>query len=299
MMRQTSNAPGSLDRAVRPDAAVIVPSWHGNAARLLAGLADQVGQDFTVEIVRGIHPAGTARNIGAARTTSEILVFIDDDAYLGHVRVLATMVDTLLADPTIGVVGPSKLLPPEASWLQRRIAVEVPRWVYPIAAEDTESNPPLDHYGFTGITTTCCAMRRSVFEEVGGFDEELITGEDTEFFYRLRRAGYRFVIPRDCWVHHPVPGSLRVLLRKSFNSGRGHAREARRAPGRNMDVVPLDRWYGKLFVLLAPLLFMPSLFVSFYFDPKRHVRLGFRPLKAISTYATLYGYTRAWFRGWR
>ena len=62
-----------------------------------------------------------------------------------------------------------------------------------------------------------------------------------------------------------------------------------------MQIIPLDRWYGKALVLLSPLLFLPSLFVGYYFDPVRHIHIGWRPIKALSTYATLYGYTYGWY----
>jgi GT2 family glycosyltransferase len=284
-----------MTAVVAPRIAVIIPSWQGNVEPLRASLEAQTYQNYELIVVSGVSPAGRARNIGVARSQGELVLFIDDDATLGHPRVLEQLVATLDADPSIGVVGPSKLLSAQASPLQRRIAAEIPRWVCPVVDRDTESNPGLDHYSFTDITTTCCLMRRSVVDQVGGFHNDLRTGQDTEFFYRVRRAGYRFVIPRDCWVNHDPPGRLGPLLRKSFYHGVGHAREARLAPERHMDVVPLDRWYGKLVVLLAPLLFPLSLFVGLYFDPKRHVRVGFRPLKALSSYATLYGYVWGWY----
>jgi GT2 family glycosyltransferase len=276
---------------------VVVPSWSGEIGRLRASLEAQTYHDYELIVVQAESPAGRARNLGVAQARGELIVFIDDDAYFGHEHVLEMMIATLDADPTIGVVGPSKVLSPGATWLQRRIAKEVPRWIYPIVDQDTESNPPLDSYGYTDITTTCAVMRRAAFEQIGGFDEQLTTGpEDTEFFYRVRQAGYRFVIPADCWVHHDSPGSLGMLLRKSFRYGVGHAQEARKAPERGMDILRLERWYGKLLVLFSPLLFVPSLFISFYFYPKRHLRVGFRPLKALSTYATLYGYAWGWWR---
>lgn len=278
---------------------IVIPTWSGEVGKVLASLERQTFRDFNVEVVRRVAPAARARNLGVAATDGELLLFIDDDAYFGHERVLERLIATWRADPTLGVVGPSKLLSPDATWLQRRIAAEVPRWVYPVLPADLESNPPLQDYGFSGITTTCCLVPRTVFEAVGGFDEQLATGEDTEFFYRVRRGGYRFVIPRDCWVYHDPPDHLRALLRKHFYYGVGHALEARKAPERHMDIVPLNRWYGKLFVLASPLMFVPSLFVNLYFDPVRHWGVGFQPLKALSTFATFYGYSWGWFRGGR
>jgi cellulose synthase/poly-beta-1,6-N-acetylglucosamine synthase-like glycosyltransferase len=289
--------PRIAPRAQAETVSIVIPSWTGEVGRLLASIERQSFRDYSVRVVEGVSPAARARRLGVEGTGGSLLLFVDDDAYLGHERVLEILVETLQSDPTIGVVGSSKLLPPDASWLQRRIACEVPRWVYPVVERDTESNPPIDRYGFTGITTTCCLVRRSVFEEVGGFDESLTTAEDTDFFYRVRRLGYRFVIPAGCWVYHDPPGSLTGLLRKSFRYGVNHALEARKAPERRMDLVPLDRWYGKLFLALTPAFFIPSIFVNGYFDPVRHVRAGLMPLKALSTYATFYGYCWGWFRG--
>ncbi len=63
-----------------------------------------------------------------------------------------------------------------------------------------------------------------------------------------------------------------------------------------MNLIPLDRWWGKLFVAVSPFLFPLSLFVHVYFDPERSIKVGFRPFKALSTYATFYGYVWGWLR---
>lgn len=283
-------------RTGNPRVAVIIPSLHGDVRRVRASLERQTFRDYELHVITGVSPAARARNQGVAEATSEYYLFIDDDAYFEDDRALEALVRVLDNDPGCGIAGSSKILPPDASWLQRRIAAEIPRWIYPVEEHDTESNPPLDKYGFTGITTTCCLVRRSVFSAVGGFDEGLLTGpEDTEFFYRVRGAGHRFVIPAHCWVCHDPPKTLRSLLRKSFQYGRGHAQEALKAPERGMAIIPLSRWYGWLAILLSPWFFVPSIFASPYFDPVRRIRLGFRPIKALSTYATLYGYTWAWY----
>jgi GT2 family glycosyltransferase len=163
-------------------------------------------------------------------------------------------------------------------------------------SDNLESNPPLNGYGFTAITTTCCAIRRTVFEEVGGFDEELLSGEDTEFFYRVRRRGHNLVLAANCWAYHDPPASLKALLRKSFWYGMGHALEARKNPERGMAVLPLNRWYSPLGLVAAVAGFPLAFFVHYYFDVRCLV-FGFRPLKMLSTYASLCGYVYGWYHG--
>lgn len=279
-----------------PSISVVIPSLTGDVRRVRQSLENQSIRPVEINVVTGVRPAGHARNVGVAATGGELIMFIDDDAYVGHDDVLKQLVLTLVADPQVGVVGPSKLIPRAATWLQRQIAAQTPRWQFPVVDADLESNPPLRGYGFSGITTTCCLVRRSVFEQVGGFDPSLITGEDTDLFYRLRAVGYRFVIPHHSWVYHEPPRTLRTLLRKSFHYGIGHAQETKKSPERQMSVIRLDRWWGWLFVIGSPLLFPLSLFLSVFPDQARPLRVGFLPLKALSTYATLYGYAWGWLR---
>jgi GT2 family glycosyltransferase len=261
----------------------------------MRSIEKQTFSDYEVQVVR---EAGLnrSRNLGAQRTNGEVLVLIDDDITLGHERVLERMVALLDSDLDIGIVGVSLQVPAEASRFQRAVARQVPRYADPILSESVISNPPVDRYGFTMVKGGCCAMRRNVFEEAGGFDEEVLRGEDTEFFYRVRRRGHNLAVAERCWAYHPPPAGVRELLRKSFSYGVGHAREARKSPERGMTVLPLDRWYA-IPGLLAAVLSLPlAFFLHYYFDPVRRLVIGFRPLKTLSTYATLCGYVYGWYQ---
>ena len=50
------------------------------------------------------------------------------------------------------------------------------------------------HQSLSAVTAACMVVRKSVFEEMGGFDERLaVTFHDVDFCLRLRQAGYRNV----------------------------------------------------------------------------------------------------------
>jgi GT2 family glycosyltransferase len=208
---------------------------------------------------------------------------------------LANLVVPLLANPTIGATGTAKLLPPDASAFQRWVAHEVPRIEHPVVDEPLETNPPLDRHGYTEITTTCCAMRRAVFEEADGFDEALVRGVDTEFFYRVRRLGYRLVLVPHTWVYHQAPASLRALLHKHFMYGVGYAQEVQRAPSRAAGRYLRTPAHALAYLLFRTIILIPNVFLPYSYAAPSW-RPGFKPLKAMVSYAAALGYIYGWYR---
>lgn len=271
-----------------PSIAVVVPSLDGQVQALRASIARQTWQPREIEVAVGVRPNGKARNVATQRTTAPYLVYLDDDAVLGNVDAIQRLIEPLIADPTIGVTGAAKLLPPEAGWFQRWVAREVPRIEHPVVATPLETNP--DPPSFLGeITTTCCAMRRAVYDQVGGFNDTLIRGVDTEFFLRVRRAGYRFVLVPHTWTWHPAPNNLWALFRKHWLYGVGHAQEVRcdptRARGRALKT-PLHALAYLVFrtAILPINVVLPYSFAAPVWRP------GFKPLKAITSYVGALGY---------
>ncbi len=61
--------------------------------------------------------------------------------------------------------------------------------------------------------------RRSVFDRIGLFDEELVRDQDDEFNHRLRRAGGRVLLVPDVVARYTARRSLRDLARMYFQYG--------------------------------------------------------------------------------
>ena len=288
-----------------PQVAVIIPSLDGRVERLLEALGQQTLLPAEIEVVRGVRPNGRARNVGVARTTAPLLLFIDDDALPGTPTLIERLVRTLLADTSIAVAGASKLLPPDAPAFQRWVAHEVPRIVHPVVTHPLETNPDPPSF-YCEITTTCCAMRRAVFEQAGGFDETLVRGVDTEFFVRVRRldrvgpdvavstARYRFVLVPQTWTFHPAPASFGALMRKQFLYGYGHAQEVRRDPSRARGRHLRTPLHAAAFVLFRTAVLLPNMVLPYSFAAPSW-RPGFKPLKALASYVAAIGYVWGWY----
>jgi glycosyltransferase involved in cell wall biosynthesis len=193
---------------------VVIPSGDGtrnlNLERLVASLPHQSLPPDEIEVVRGVRPNGHARNTGVAKSCGEILVFLDDDVQLGTPDVLRTFVEHLAADPRLGLVGTSQVIPPESTPFQRRCAAQLSRSQSPVVEVLTDSDM---------VTTQCCAMRRAVLDEVGGFHGKILRGVDPELRERVRRAGYRIAVVPQAWHYHPMPASLRALLNMAWRDG--------------------------------------------------------------------------------
>ncbi|MGW8251236.1 MAG: glycosyltransferase, partial [Anaerolineales bacterium] len=211
--------------------------------RLQNSLQRQSCAPDIIQVVRGVRPNGLARNIGVRAALNQVqlksdqemyFVFIDDDAMPGDERLIECLIQPFFEDARVGVTGAARVLPNHASSFQRRVAAEIPRTVNQIPDTPLETNPPLTGYGHSLITTTCCAMPKTVFEQAGGFSEKLTSGVDSDFFYRVRKLGYRFIMIPDNYVEHPAPASLPDLVRKFYWYGIGYGQETQQRPEQKM-----------------------------------------------------------------
>ncbi len=201
-----------------PRVTVVIPSLdgdrNGRLAELLRTLRLQSFRDFEVRVALGDPRQGRAINQAVRSGSGDIIITLDDDSQLGHPRVLENLVRALDADPTIGIAGGSTIPAPDATWLQRAACRQIPRRHFPVVDRVVDSDM---------AQHPCLAMRREVFEAVGGEDEELIRGLDPDLRHRVREAGYRVTIIPDTWVAHPLPDGLGKIFRMFIRNGRGSA----------------------------------------------------------------------------
>jgi GT2 family glycosyltransferase len=140
----------------------------------------------------GVHVAripevsiGALRNAGAARGTAPIISFIDCDCLLPP-HFFSTL-ESVFARTRAAAAGRRFVLPPDPTWVEA---------IWDQMHQD-------GHDGERAwITSANLAIRRDIFERVGGFDEKLETGEDAELCQRLRSAGGKIIQDQRLAVAH-------------------------------------------------------------------------------------------------
>ncbi len=159
---------------------------------------------FTARVVRTRRggPAA-ARNLGASRARGGILLFTDADCRPRHDWIEEMLKP--LNDPEIaGVKGAYRSC-------QREL---VARFVQ--LDREERYRRTLGHPYVDSLFTNAAAVRRHVFEEIGGFDARLKVHEDTDLSFRLRRLGHRLRFNPAAIVYHLHPTTLLQYLRVQF-----------------------------------------------------------------------------------
>jgi glycosyltransferase involved in cell wall biosynthesis len=130
--------------------------------------------------------AGTARNAGVGVARGEIFAFLDqDDLWLPSK--LRLQVEILTAHPeSICIAQQAYFLEPGAT---------VPAWF---------GKTELLTYDHAGWAPSCLAVRRSVFERVGRFDESLVHGSDVDWFARASHLSIPIEKPAETLVRRRI-----------------------------------------------------------------------------------------------
>lgn len=198
-------------------------STDATAARARA-VADQTGLDLRVVDASERRGAGPARNRGAAKAAGPSLVFCDADDQVGP-GWLAAHLDTLVDhELSIGASLDREVTDPghdhERTW-----PTAPTRW------------PP-----YALVPGNNFAIRRSVFDLLGGFDERFLTGQDVDLGFRAQQAGVDWAFTPGARVLRTTRGGLRDRTRRAVQYGRGNATLAEVHP----EYAPVGDWWPDL-----------------------------------------------------
>ncbi len=212
----THNRRASVERTLRALSAQSYPPTAVEIVVVADGCTDgtnempETGRPFVLRVLKQdrVGPA-TARNRGAAASTGELLIFLDDDVEPCEDFVAAHVVahgDGNAARVAIGY------LPPELQGRCDFFAIMLRAWWEAMFERMREEG---HRYAYNDLLSGNFSIGRPLFTAVGGFDESLRCHEDYELGFRLIAAGARLQFVPDAWGwHHEHTVAARALSRK-------------------------------------------------------------------------------------
>ncbi|MDA8266133.1 MAG: glycosyltransferase [Actinomycetota bacterium] len=158
-------------------------------------LLEDLARDRRVRLVEAPGPFNwvSINNEAARKARGDLLLFLNNDVVARSRGWLAAMV-AQAERPEVGAVG-ARLLYPDGTIQHAGVIVGV-GWAATHIQQGLDGDKPgylsltTVTRNFSAVTGACLMSRRSVFEEVGGFEEELpIAFNDIDYCLRLRRLG--------------------------------------------------------------------------------------------------------------
>lgn len=192
-----------------------------------------------------------ARNIGIGAAKGHYILFIDAHVFIPSNSLVEDMASSALRHEA-KVLGRSQpLTPPSLSDFQQIVAGvrnssfghSVTSYIYS------------DYEGWVSPVSIAVMYHRSVFQEVGFFDERFDAAEDVEFNYRLACNGYQaYISPLFKILYYPRK-NLPSLIKQMFRYGVGRAKFTRKHQ---------NGFHAELFAPIVVLIgFITMLFLAF------------------------------------
>ncbi len=219
-----------------PLISVIIPMYNAEKTigQALKGLEQQTRKDFEVVVVddgsadssprlvasfekesrlpiKLMHQPNSgpakARNLGAANSKGEIVIFLDSDC-IPPPNWVEEMVRPLQGD----AVGCN------CGYKAKNGSHLVARYV---DCEIARRHQRLARRNIDALASNSASFLKSVFIEAGGFDTQYTAAdaEDFDLAFKLRKEGHRLAFTDRTFVYHYHPGSLRRYLQQQYSRG--------------------------------------------------------------------------------
>lgn len=222
----------------------------------------KIAQEFGAKVLTD--PSGTIaslRNLGADCAIGEVLVFLDADVFITPkwAKEIVSLTSKLEENNRI-VTGSRCGISANPSWIEKY-------WFLPMTLE--ESN-----YMNSGHLI----IDREIFNEIGGFNDTLITGEDYEFCMRAKQKGIVIINnPKLHVIHEGYPKTLKQFIRREKWHGIQDASNMRSFLKSKPAILAILYWLSGIFGIV----------LSTYYGIVSYVLIGVIINAAICIFATI------------
>ena len=159
---------------------------------------------------------GRTRDLALRQSTGSIIIFITQDALPSDSHFIENITAPFSTDDKIAISAGRQIPRPDAWPFERLVRL----FNYPLVSR-IRSASDIPELGVKTFFTSdcCCAYRRDIYEQLGGFDYPIKTAEDFLYAARAINAGYKISYTADAGVIHSHNLTLRQQYRRNFWTG--------------------------------------------------------------------------------
>jgi len=167
-------------------------------------VVDGGSNDSTIEIAKSFEkvklfesnpPAGRQRNKGVFEAKGKYIAFTDSDCIVSK-DWLKNLIEIFMHFPDASEAGGPNTFD-RTKWLSRGVQKVFEKSIGSHYAKSHNKITKVSHASSCNL-----AIKKDVFEELGGFNDELFPGEDIEFDSRLIKTGHKiYFTPKATLVH--------------------------------------------------------------------------------------------------
>ena len=201
------------DQTVRPDEILVIDSSSTDRT------ASIVGQHPAIRFLRipeeSFNHGGT-RRLAISETDGELVLFMTQDAIPANNEMIACLIASLSADDRIVAAYARQIPRGDASPREKLVR----QFNYP----DQSHIQSLDDLETQGIKTfflsdVCAMYRRNLYDQLGGFEQDVLSNEDMLFAAKAIQQGYPVAYAAEAQVVHSHNLSLREQYRRNRVQG--------------------------------------------------------------------------------
>ncbi len=216
----------------------------GNSTDRTGAIAKKYGCKILTTSKRG---RAAACNVGLQKASGTVIAFTDADCEVTK-NWLKELVPLLLDEKTASAGGPN-IAPEGDGDFAKKVDAVLAFLSKPGARYGLRSQKPMETFHNSGCNA---AYRKDAFKKTGLFNESLLTCEDEELDFRMKRAGYKIMFNPKAFVYHYRRPNWHRFTKQAYNYAYGRMQAIKLHP-------EMARWFHfaplGLFAALAALLF--------------------------------------------
>ena len=193
-----------------------------------------------------------AKNIGYKNSKGEFIAFTDADCELD--KSWTKNILKGFTDENVGLVGGITEVKIDGSYCSIYRSLEFSRRYRNV------KNPEV-----VWAPGSCSMFRRTVLDDIGGFNPEWTFGEDAQISFMTFDYGYKIVKQNDAIGYHAPQNTYREILKKSLRNGKGYVLATKSHPKVSLHNKFNLKWYFPYDLLLLPILYAFIIISAIFF----------------------------------